>query len=59
MLGPILFAIYINDPPECVESPLYMYTDDTKHFRILKVHKAIKFYKIVSRNYKRGLTIGC
>ena len=28
VLGPLFFLIYINDPPNCVESDVIMYADD-------------------------------
>ena len=33
VLRPILFDIYINDIPECVDSTRYLFADDTKIFR--------------------------
>jgi hypothetical protein len=36
VLVPILFVIYINDMPECVDSTTYLFTDDTKIFREIK-----------------------
>jgi hypothetical protein len=36
VLGPILFIIYINDMPECVDSTTYLSADDTKIFREIK-----------------------
>ena len=36
VLGPILFVIYINDMPECVDSTTYLFADDTKIFREIK-----------------------
>jgi hypothetical protein len=39
VLGPILFAIYINDMPEMVESSTYLFADDTKIFREIRKEK--------------------
>ena len=36
VLVPILFVIYINDMPECVDSTTYLFADDTKIFREIK-----------------------
>ena len=33
VLGPILFAIYINDMPECVSASRYLFADDTKIYK--------------------------
>ena len=33
ILGPILFVIYINDLPGCVEANTYLFSDDTKFQR--------------------------
>ena len=33
VLGPILFACYINNMPEVVDSPVHMSADDTKIYR--------------------------
>jgi hypothetical protein len=30
---PILFVIYINDMPECVDSTIYLFADDNKILR--------------------------
>ena len=32
ILGPILFLIFINDLPECVESMCTIFADDTKSY---------------------------
>ena len=39
VLEPILFVIYINDMPECVNSTTYLFADDTKIFREIKSPK--------------------
>ena len=33
MLGPILFIIYVNDLPDCIQSYLGIFADDTKLYR--------------------------
>ena len=33
VLGPLLFAIYVNDLPDVVESLMFLFADDTKLFR--------------------------
>ncbi|MEW8547692.1 MAG: reverse transcriptase family protein, partial [Candidatus Thiodiazotropha sp.] len=35
VLGPVLFIIYINDLPECVESVCKIFADDTKIYRLI------------------------
>ena len=33
VLGPILFVVFINDLPDCVDSEVFMFADDTKLYR--------------------------
>jgi len=33
VLGPILFVVFINDLPKCVNSSVFMFADDTKIYR--------------------------
>ena len=33
MLGPILFIIFVNDLPDCIQSYLWIFTDGTKLYR--------------------------
>lgn len=36
VLGPILFVIYINDMPNCVDAAAYIFADDTKVYKEIK-----------------------
>jgi len=36
VLGPLLFAIYVNDLPTIVNSSLVLFADNTKLFRCIK-----------------------
>ena len=39
VLGPILFTMFVNDLPSVVSSPVYMFADDTKIFRVVRTSK--------------------
>ena len=36
ILGPLLFIMFINDLSLAADSPIYMFADDTKIFRVIK-----------------------
>ena len=36
VLGPLLFTVYVNDLPPCVNSLLLLFADDTKLFRCIR-----------------------
>jgi len=36
VLGSILFTMFVNDIPSIILSPVYLFTDDTKLFRVIK-----------------------
>ncbi len=38
VLGPILFVLYINDMPSCVEAAAYLFADDTKIYKEIRGH---------------------
>ena len=42
ILGPILFLIFINDLPECVNSVCNIFADDTKIYNVSKENKTIQ-----------------
>ena len=46
VLGPILFMMFVNDLPSIVSSPTYMFADDTKIFRAIRIsedHTALQY----------------
>ena len=36
VLSPILFTMFVNDIPSIVSSPVYLFTDDTEVFHVIK-----------------------
>jgi len=36
VLGPVLFTMFVNDIPSIVLSPVYLFADDTKVFRVIR-----------------------
>ena len=36
VLGPCLFAVFVNDMPKCTDSPLSLFADDAKLYRVIK-----------------------
>ena len=36
VIGPLLFITFINDLPDIVQSPVYLFADDTKIFRLIQ-----------------------
>ena len=36
VLGPLLFTMFANDNPSMVSSPVFMFADDTKIFRVIR-----------------------
>ena len=54
MLGPVLFACYINDMPDTISSLIYMYADDTKMASVVNVKKTGRRSSKNSEDYRNG-----
>ena len=39
VIGPLMFVLYINDLPDKIESPIYLFADDTKIFKIINTQE--------------------
>ena len=43
VLGPLLFIMFVNDVPSVVSSPVFMFADDTKIFRVIRNHDELYY----------------
>ena len=51
VLGPLLFTVYVNDIPSCVNNSLLLFADDTKLFRCIKSEMdAVQLYNYTTRH---------
>ncbi len=63
ILGPLLFTLYINDLPEILDEPIYLYADNgtlqvvSKDIRIIELKLTDAFAKIVNWMKLNKLTI--
>lgn len=46
VLGPLLFAIFVNDIPHITKSILFLFANDIKLSQSINAHKTLKFFKI-------------
>ena len=42
VVGPLLFITFINDLPDILQSPVYLFADDTKIFRLIRTQEDTK-----------------
>jgi len=49
VLGPLLFTMFVNEIPSIVSSPVLMFADDTKIFRVVRNRDDYIAYRITSK----------